>query len=55
MTTYMVIPTEIIGLFILISAIAVRLHFPGLADFWLALATAIALFLIMHIRSYLVL
>lgn len=53
MKRVMSIPVEIIGIFILLSAPIMKLYFPELADFWLAVVAAIALFLVMHIRSYL--
>lgn len=43
---------EMVGLiFILVSA-AAAMTFPEVADFWLALATAITLFVIMYVRSH---
>ncbi len=47
------VSSEIIGLFFLLISAAATLSFPGIADFWLALATAIALFSIMYVRLHL--
>lgn len=41
---------EIIGLFFLLISSALSLSLAGVEDFWLAVATAITLFLIMFIR-----
>jgi len=49
------LPAELLGLSVLVSAAVTGLFFPELSDFWLALATAIALFVIMQIRTHLVL
>ena len=45
------LPDELFGFFIPTSAVVARLVFPEFGDFWLALVTAVSLFLIMHIRS----
>jgi hypothetical protein len=42
------------GTFVLVAAVVTRMFFPGISEFWLALVTAITLFLIMHIRKLLV-
>jgi len=53
MKIHQALSSEVIGLvFVLISA-AFTILLPGVADFWLALATAITLFLVMFVRSYL--
>jgi len=43
-----------LGLSVLVSAALTRLVLPEISDFWLALATAITLFVIMQIRTHLV-
>ncbi len=53
MNNFMNLPAEILGFFILVLAIAIRISVPAIADFWLALVTGIALFLAMHVRAYL--
>ena len=55
MTILRNLPAELLGLSVLVSASLAGLFFPELSEFWLALATAIALFAIMHIRTHLVL
>ncbi len=47
-----ILPAELMGLIVLISAIVTEKIFPEISDFWLALATAITLFLIMHVRTH---
>jgi hypothetical protein len=54
MTILKNLPAEILGLFVLVSAASTRIIFPQISEFWLALATAITLFVIMNIRSHLV-
>ena len=49
------LPAEMLGLSVLVSAGLTRIFFPEISDFWLALATAITLFVIMQIRTHLVL
>ena len=49
------LPAEMLGLTVLVSTLLTRLYFPEISDFWLAVATAITLFVIMHIRTHLVL
>ncbi len=44
--------SEIVGLFFLLISATATVAFPGIADFWLALATAITLFLIMYVRLH---
>ncbi len=46
---------EILGSFALVAAIVTRIFLPAVSEFWLALGTAITLFLIMHIRTRLLL
>jgi hypothetical protein len=46
------ISVEIIGLVILIVSTAATLTVPDVGDFWLALATAITLFLLMYLRLH---
>ncbi len=46
------LPGEILGLFILITAEISGKYFLEVSDFWLALATAFFLFLLMHIRTH---
>ena len=46
---------EMLGSFILVAAIVTKIFFPAVSEFWLALVTAITLFLIMHIRAQLLL
>ncbi len=53
MNNFRSLPAEILGFFILVLAIAIRISVPAIADFWLALVTGIALLLAMHVRSYL--
>ena len=55
MTILKILPAEMLGLFVLVSAALTGVFFPELSEFWLALATAITLFVIMHIRTHLVL
>ena len=55
MTILRNLPPELLGLSVLCSASLAGLFFPELSEFWLALATAITLFVIMHIRTHLVL
>ncbi len=55
MTMLKYLPAELLGLFVLVSAMLTRIFFPEVLDFWLALATSITLFVIMHIRTHLVL
>ena len=55
MTILRNIPAEMLGLSVLVSAVMAGIFFPDVSEFWLALATAITLFVIMHIRSHLVL
>jgi hypothetical protein len=52
MTVLKTLSDEMLGFFILVSGIVMKMSFPDVADFWLALVTAITLFLIMHIRSH---
>ena len=49
------LPAEMLGSFILVAAIVTKIFFPAVSEFWLALVTAITLFLIMHIRAQLLL
>jgi len=49
------LPAEMLGSFILVAAIVPKIFFPTVSEFWLALVTAITLFLIMHIRAQLLL
>ena len=49
------LPEEMLGFFILVSGVAGKLVCPEIEDFWFALVTAMALFLIMHVRSRLTL
>ncbi len=53
MKTFKTLPTEMLCFFVLVSAIVIRISFPEVAEFWLALVTAITLFLILHLRSHL--
>jgi hypothetical protein len=55
MTMFRTVPAEMLGLFVLVSGALTGILFPEISDFWLALATAIALFVIMHVRTHLVL
>jgi len=55
MTIFKTLPAEILGLSVLVAAALTRIILPEIAEFWLALATAITLFLIMHIRTRLIL
>lgn len=55
MTLLKYLPAELLGLFVLVSAMLTRLFILEVSDFWLALATAITLFVIMQIRTHLVL
>ena len=55
MTILRNLPAELLGLSVLVSASLTGLCFPELSEFWLALATAITLFVIMQIRTHLVL
>ena len=55
MTIFKNLPAEILGLFVLVSAALTGIILPEVSDFWLALATAITLFVIMQIRTHLVL
>jgi hypothetical protein len=45
------LPDEMLGFFILVSGALAKLLRPEIGDFWLALATALTLFLVMHVRS----
>ena len=49
------LPAEMVGSFVLVAAIVTRLFLPAVSEFWLALVTAITLFLMMHIRTQLLL
>jgi hypothetical protein len=51
MTVLKTLPSEMLGFAVLVSGTLAKLSVPDIEDFWLALATAIALFLIMHMRS----
>ena len=53
MTILKTIPAELLGLFVLVSAGLMGICFPEVSEFWLALATAITLFVIMQIRTHL--
>ena len=53
MNTFRSLPAEMLGLFILVFAIVTKISFSEIQDFWLALVTGAALFLAMHVRSYL--
>ncbi len=55
MTMLKYLPAELLGLSVLVSAATTRIFFPEVSDFWLSLATAITLFVIMQIRTLLVL
>ena len=55
MTIFRNLPAELLGLFVLFSAVLVGIFFPEVSEFWMALATAITLFVIMHIKTKLVL
>ncbi len=55
MTLLKYLPAELLGLLVLVSAMLTRLFILEVSDFWLALATAITLFVIMQIRTHLVL
>ncbi len=48
MTILRNVPAELLGLSVLVSASLTGLFFPELSEFWLALATAITLFVIMQ-------
>jgi hypothetical protein len=55
MTALNSLPDEMLGFFILlVSGVLAKLLCPEIGEFWLALVTAIALFLIMHVRSRLI-
>jgi hypothetical protein len=49
------LPNEILGLLILVTAAGAGFYFTEITEFWLAVATALSLFLIMHIRTHKVL
>lgn len=51
MTVLRTLPNEMLGFLILVSGILTKQSVPDIEEFWLALATAITLFLIMHMRS----
>jgi len=53
MNAFRSLPAEILGLVILVFALATKIYFSEIQDFWLALGTGAALFLAMHVRSYL--
>jgi len=53
-TVLKTLPAEIVGLFILVSAFSTKLFLTEVSDFWLSLVTAIVLFVIMHVRTHLV-
>ncbi len=55
MTILKNVPAEILGLFVLVSVAMIRIILPEVSEFWLALATAITLFVIMQVRTHLVL
>ncbi len=55
MTMLKYLPAELLGLSVLVSAAMIRLFFPEVSEFWLALATAITLFVMMQVRTHLVL
>jgi hypothetical protein len=46
------ISVEFIGLVFLVVSAAITTTLPDIADFWLALATAITLFLLMYLRIH---
>ena len=54
MKVFKILPAEIMGLFVVVSAVLIRIIFPEVSEFWLALATAITLFVLMQIRSLVV-
>ncbi len=53
MKIFTTLTTEMMGSIIFVLVLATRMLFPETEEFWLALATAISLFLSIHIRSYL--
>jgi len=55
MTIFRNLPDEMLGLFVLVSAVLIGIFLPEVSEFWMALATAITLFVIMHIKTHLVL
>ena len=55
MTILRNLPAEMLGLSVLVSTVLTGVFFPEVSEFWLALATAITLFVIMHIKTHLVL
>ncbi len=55
MTILKILPPEILGLAVLVSAVVTRIFFFEVSDFWLAVASAITLFAIMQVRTHLVL
>jgi hypothetical protein len=52
MQLFKTISAEFIGLLFLIVSAAAALLIPEVSDFWLALATAISLFLFMYLRIH---
>ncbi len=46
------LPNEILGLLILVTAAGAGLYFTEIEEFWLALVTALSLFVIMHVRTH---
>ncbi len=51
MTALNALPDEMLGCFMLVLGVLAKLLCPEAGEFWLALATAFALFFIMHVRS----
>jgi hypothetical protein len=52
MNVFKMLSAEIIGLIFLIISAAATLTVPDVADFWIALATAITLFLLMYLHLH---
>ena len=55
MAIFRSLPAELLGLSVIVLAALTKLILPEISDFWLAFATAITLFVIMQVRTRLVL
>jgi hypothetical protein len=52
MNVFKMVSAEIIGLALLIASASATLMVPGIGEFWLAVATAVTLFLLMYLRLH---
>ncbi len=50
MTALKSLPDEMLSFFVLVSGVLTKILCPEIGEFWIALATALILFLILHVR-----